>query len=123
MVVADQIGKLAAISARSAVDTKELINKSMEDIRAGSRITERTVDAIKKVLDSMSEFEEVAKGTSETSRQQADMLLQIQEGVEQISASVENNSSSAEETSATSEELSVQAEILKQQVRKFKLRK
>lgn len=123
VVVADQIGKLAAVSARSAVDTKELINKSMEDIRAGSQITERTVEAIKKVLESMSEFEEVAKGTSETSRQQADMLLQIQQGVEQISFSVENNSSSAEETSATSEELSVQADMLKQQVRKFKLKR
>lgn len=123
VVVADQIGKLAANSARSAVDTKELINKSMEDIRAGSQITERTVEAIKKVLDSMSEFGEVAKGTSETSRQQADMLVQIHEGVEQISVSVGNNSASAEETSATSEELSVQADVLKQQVRKFKLRK
>lgn len=120
-VVADQIGKLATDSARSAVDTKNLINKSMEDIRVGSKITERTVEAIKAVLVSMSEFQEVAKGTSETSRQQADMLVQIQQGVEQISYSVENNSSSAEETSATSQELSTQAEILKQQVRKFKL--
>lgn len=120
-VVADQIGKLATDSARSAVDTKNLINKSMEDIRAGSKITERTVEAIKAVLASMAEFGEVAKGTSETSRQQADMLVQIQQGVEQISYSVENNSSSAEETSATSQELSTQAEILKQQVRKFKL--
>ena len=123
VVVADQIGKLATNSARSAVDTKELINKSIEDIRAGSQITERTVEALRKVLDSMSEFKEVAKGTSETSRQQADMLIQIQEGVEQISISVENNTASAEETSATSEELSSQAEMLKQQVRKFKLRK
>ena len=122
-VVANQIGKLAADSARSAVDTKNLIDKSMEDIQQGSRITEKTVEAIKAVLVSMSEFQEVAKQTSETSRQQADMLVQLQQSVEQISASVENNSSSAEETSATSEELSAQAELLKEQVEKFKLRK
>ena len=122
-VVANQIGKLATDSARSAVDTKNLINKSMEDIQQGSKITHKTVEAIKAVLVSMSEFQEVAKQTSETSREQADMLAQIQQSVEQISASVENNSSSAEETSATSEELSAQAELLKEQVEKFKLRK
>ena len=122
-VVADQIGKLATDSARSAIDTKELINKSMEDIQVGSKITERTVEAIQAVLVSMAEFQEVARGTSETSKQQADMLMRILQGVEQISNSVENNSSSAEETSATSEELSGQAEVLKQQVGKFRLRK
>lgn len=122
-VVADQIGKLATDSARSAIDTKELINKSMEDIQAGSKITERTVEAIQAVLASMSEFQEVAKGTSETSKQQADMLIQILQSVEQISQSVENNSASAEETSATSQELSNQAEVLKDQVEKFQLRK
>ena len=122
-VVANQIGKLATDSARSAVDTKNLIDKSMEDIQQGSKITQKTVEAIKAVLVSMSEFQEVAKQTSETSRQQADMLVQIQQSVEQISASVENNSSSAEETSATSEELSAQAELLKEQVEKFQLRK
>ena len=122
-VVADQIGKLATDSARSAIDTKELINKSMADIQAGSKITERTVEAIQAVLASMSEFQEMAKGTSETSKQQADMLMQILQSVEQISQSVENNSSSAEETSATSQELSNQAEVLKYQVEKFQLRK
>ena len=100
-----------------------MINKSISDIQNGSKITERTVEAIQAVLVSMSEFQEVARGTSETSKQQADMLMQILQGVEQISNSVENNSSSAEETSATSQELSGQAEVLKQQVEKFRLQK
>ena len=120
-VVADQIGKLAADSARSAVDTKALIVESMEQVRHGSDITAKTVEGIKAVLVNMSEFEEMAKNTSDTSRRQADMLNQIQLGVEQISNIVESNSAAAEETSATSEELSAQAEHLKQEVNKFKL--
>ncbi len=120
-VVADQIGKLASDSARSAVDTRQMIEKSMEEIKAGSNIAEKTVEAIKSVLVSMSDFQTVSKGTSEISRQQADMLRQIQQGIGQISLTVQSNSASAEETSATSEELSAQAENLKDQVSRFKI--
>lgn len=120
-VVADQIGKLAADSARAAVDTKGLIEQSMDEIRNGSEITQRTVEGINSVLESIKLFEEISKKSSDTSRQQADMLNQIQMGIEQISATVQNNSSAAEETSATSEELSAQADSLKSEVNKFEL--
>ena len=120
-VVADQIGKLATDSARSAVDTKTLIGESMEQVRHGNAITAKTVEGIKAVLVSMREFEEVARNTSTTSRRQADMLNQIQNGIEQISMIVQSNSAAAEETSATSQELSAQAEHLKQEVNQFKL--
>ena len=121
-VVADQIGKLATDSANSAINTKQLIEKSMGEIEEGNRITEKTVQAIKEVLVSMSEFREISKTTSDTSRLQADMLEQIQGGIGQISNTVESNSAAAEETSATSEELFAQAENLKNQVQKFQLK-
>lgn len=120
-VVADQIGKLAADSARSAIDTKQLIEKSIGDIKSGTNITEKTVQAIQEILISMSEFGTIAKVTSDTSKTQANMLEQIQQGIEQISNTVESNSASAEETSATSQELFAQAENLKNQVQKFEL--
>lgn len=120
-VVADQIGKLAVDSARSAADTKGLIVESMEEIRRGSEITEKTVEGIKDVLASIKVFEEMSKNSSDTSRNQADMLNQVQMGIEQISTTVQSNSSAAEETSATSQELSTQADYLKNEVNKFKL--
>ncbi len=120
-VVADQIGKLATDSARSAIDTKQLIEKSIGDIKSGTNITEKTVQAIQEILISMSEFGTIAKVTSDTSKTQANMLEQIQQGIEQISNTVESNSASAEETSATSQELFAQAENLKNQVQKFEL--
>lgn len=120
-VVADQIGKLAADSARSAVDTRGLIVESMDEIRNGTEITKRTVEGIESVLASIKLFEEISKNTSSTSRQQADMLNQIQMGIEQISSTVQTNSSAAEETSATSKELSGQADYLKSEVNKFNL--
>lgn len=120
-VVADQIGKLAVDSARSAVDTKGLIVQSMEEIRRGNEITAKTVEGIKSVLESIKMFQEITKNASSTSRQQADMLNQIQLGIEQISSTVQTNSSAAEETSATSQDLSAQADYLKAEINKFQL--
>lgn len=120
-VVADQIGKLASDSAQSAVDTRELIIKALEEIENGNHITAKTVDIIKEILENMEEFGRISKNSSESSKKQSEMLRQISAGIEQISAVVQSNSASAEETSATSEELSAQSEGLKAQVEKFQL--
>ena len=122
-VVADQIGKLAADSAKSAVNTRELISKSLEEIEHGNKITTKTASAIDKVVTNMTEFAMAASGSAQASRTQADMLKQIEFGIEQISSVVQNNSATAEETSAVSQELLAQSETLKNQVSIFTLKK
>lgn len=122
-VVADQIGKLASDSAQSAVNTRELIGKALEEIEKGNEMVERTMEVIGKVLVGMEEFAEVATQSAEGSRTQADMLKQIEAGIEQISSVVQSNSAAAQETSAISEELSAQAENLEGMVSVFQLRK
>ena len=120
-VVADQIGKLAGDSAQAAVNTRDLIEKSLQEIENGNQITEKTVAALNKILESMNDFANAVKGASESSTEQADMLKQIEQGIEQISSVVQSNSAAAEETSATSQELSAQSEGLKNLVGRFKL--
>lgn len=120
-VVAEQIGKLAGDSAKAAVNTRDLLGKSLVEVENGNAITEKTVDALNQILEMMNQFAEAAKGSSETSREQADMLRQVELGIEQISTVVQNNSASAEETSATSQQLSAQSDELKSLVGKFKL--
>ncbi len=121
-VVADQIGKLATDSAQSAVTTRDLIVKSLEEIEKGNDITQHTAEAFTRVLESMTSFAQAAAGSAEESRSQAEMLRQVEAGIEQISTVVQNNSASAQETSAVSEELSAQAESMKELVSRFKLR-
>lgn len=122
-VVADQIGKLAADSAQSASNTRELIEKALLEIENGNIVTAKTVEALNSILSGINIFAEVVRGTSESSNTQADMLNQIQKGIEQISEVVQSNSAAAQETSATSEELSAQSENLNNLVGRFKLRK
>lgn len=121
-VVADQIGKLATDSAKSAVMTRDLISKALEEIEKGNTITEHTSSTINNVLASIQQFAQAAFGAAKTSSEQAEALKQIEGGIEQISTVIQNNSAAAEESSAVSEELSAQSETLKEMVSRFKLK-
>lgn len=121
-VVADQIGKLASDSSKSAVSTRELIEKSMAEIREGNIVTTKTAEALKEVIEGMETFAGLASESSQASRAQSDSIRELEKGMEQISMVVQNNSAAAEETSATSEELSAQSENLNTMVGRFKLK-
>lgn len=120
-VVADQIGKLASDSAQSAVNTRTLIEKTLEEIGKGNTITERTSQSFAKVITAMHEFAEVADKINETAVAQANALQQVGQGIEQISGVVQNTAGAAEESSAISEQLSDKAEELNGLVQRFEL--
>lgn len=120
-VVADQIGKLAADSAQSAVHTKALIGKTMEEIGKGDDIAAKTASALQEVIDGIRLLAGASKETRELSAEQAETMVQVQQGIEQIVEVVQSNSAAAEETSATSEELSAQSQHLKALVDRFQL--
>ena len=120
-VVADQIGKLAADSAQSAVNTKTLIIKSLQEINNGNEITARTTTALGEVIEGIKILADASQETSELSREQAETMGEVRKGIEQIADVVQSNSAAAQETSATSEELLAQSENLKAMVEQFKL--
>lgn len=121
-VVADQIGKLASDSADSAVNTKRLIENSINEIQLGNEITAKTTTAIEAVISGIKELAESTKEISELSEVQADSMRQLELGVEQISEVIQNNSAAAQETSATSQELSAQSDSLEDLVGQFQLK-
>lgn len=120
-VVADQIGKLAADSAQSAVDTREMIQKSLDEIAKGNQITNTTSEALSKVVEGINVIAGSMQEVNAKALSQAESIAQVETGIEQIVGVIENNSAAAEETSATSEELYAQAESLKNLVGQFKL--
>lgn len=122
-VVADQIGKLASDSAKSASNTRDLIMKTLDEIKTGNAITNDASTAFEEIIEDIERFSKIAEDTSEKSSEQYGSLQQIKEGIEQISSVVQNNSATAEETSATSEELAAQAENLKGLVSHFRFKK
>ena len=122
-VVAEQIGKLATDSSKSAVNTRDLIVKTMEEINKGNEVTESVAAAFDNTILQMHDFAEMAKTSNESSKNQAAALAQIEEGIEQISGVTQNNAASSQESSAISEQLAQRALELDHLVQKFKLYK
>ncbi len=120
-VVAEHIGQLATDSSKSAVNTRELIAKTMEEIGKGSQITESVAEAFKNTIDEMQKFADIAKTTNESAKNQAEALSQIEGGIEQISSVTQNTAAASEESSAVSDELAQRAEELDHLVQNFKL--
>jgi len=120
-VVADQIGKLATDSAQAAVSTKELIEKTVAEIEKGNVITEATAEAFDSIIQALGNTADAAQGSKETAEAQADILKQVEEGINEVAAVTQENAASAQESLATSEELAARAAELAEQVNKFKL--
>ena len=120
-VVADQIGKLAADSAKSAVNTRDLIDKTLVEIEKGNTITRTTADAFNQIIADMESFAEIAQNTMEKANSQAESLEQIGQGIEQLSGVVQGNAASSEENTAISVNLAEGAAKMQDRVKIFKL--
>ena len=120
-VVADQIGKLAADSAKSAVNTRDLIDKTLVEIENGNTITRTTADAFNQIIADMESFAEIAENTMEKANSQAESLEQIGQGIEQLSGVVQGNAASSEENTAISINLAEGAAKMHDRVNIFKL--
>ena len=120
-VVADQIGKLAADSAKSAVNTRDLIDKTLVEIEKGNTITRTTADAFNQIITDMESFAELAENTMEKANSQAESLEQIGQGIEQLSSVVQGNAASSEENTAISINLAEGAAKMHDRVNIFKL--
>ena len=121
-VVADQIRKLAENSAASAVRTKKLIETSIQEVERGNKITEKTVSAMNEVMEGIRMISQGVQTTNHNSMQQAELMSQLELGVEQIAEVVQANSAVAGEVAATSDELTAQAAALNEMTNQFRLK-
>ena len=122
-VVADQIGNLAAQSAKSAVDTRALIEGSMQEVEEGNKVALMAEKALKEVVEGVKNIAEASKKLSERSQEQAEAMEQVGVGITKISEVVQSNSATAQETSATSQQLAAQSFTMSDLVGRFKVLK
>ena len=121
-VVADQIRNLAEQRAKSAGDSKALIEAAIHEVGDGNMYAEKASTSLREVVDGIQAIADSAKKIKEISIEQADSMEQVEATAERIAEVVQNNSAAAQETSATSEELTAQAITLSGMVSVFKLR-
>ena len=121
-VVADQIRNLAEQSAKSAVNTRELIEGSVNEINTGTKAALKTAEVLESVVASVKDIADTSRELRDSIKLQVESIEMANEGINRISEVVQNNSATAEESSATSEELSAQATSMDELVARFQLR-
>lgn len=121
-VVATQIRKLAEQSAKSAVDTRRLIEGSLQEIMEGDKAAGRAAASIEEIVKGIKKIADSSKELSRISGEQALAMEQVEAGVNQIAEVIQTNSETARKSSATSEELSAQAVSMSEMVGRFILR-
>ncbi|WP_071431678.1 methyl-accepting chemotaxis protein [Angelakisella massiliensis] len=120
-VVADEVRSLATKSDQAAKHTKELIQRSAENVEKGSALTTEVSAALDETTALASDAVTLIETVVDNILEEADSIAQITQGVDQISSVVQTNSATAEESAAASEELSSQSQVMKDQVDRFVL--
>ncbi len=120
-VVAEEVRNLAARSAKAAAETAELINNNNKEIQDGVKISERTAESLKRIVENVSQTKDLVAEINAASSEQANGISQINVGLGQIDAVTQQNTANAEESAAAAEELNAQADNLKHLVGKFVL--
>lgn len=121
-VVADQIRNLADQSAKSAIDTRALVENTLYEIEEGSKLANKTAKILDGVVEAVQKIAETSQMLSRDSLEQTEVMEQADADINRISNVVQNNSAAAEESSATSQELSEQAMNMHELVASFQLK-
>lgn len=120
-VVGEEVRNLAARSAKAASETAELIEGSVEKVRQGTTIADRTAHALQEIVEGAGKVTDLVAEISNASTKQAQGIGEVNTGLTQIDDVIQRNTASAEQGAASAEELSAQAAQLKALISYFRI--
>jgi len=118
-VVAEEVRNLALRSADAAKSTAELIDGTVNKVKDGSGLVERTSDAFADVKSGALKVGELVADIAAASDEQAKGVEQLNITMTNIDKITQQNAANAEESAASSEELSAQSQQMKSEVTKL----
>ncbi len=121
-VVAEEVRSLAGRSQTAALETKDLINKSIEKVNEGTHKADSTSSALNEILRDISEVSNIIEDIANSSNKQTEQIEHFGNAISSISDIANQNTSTSEESAAIAQEISAQTENLRNIVSEFELK-
>ena len=120
-VVASEVRNLAQRSAAAAKEIKELINTSVENVEAGSRLVNQAGTTMTEVVNSIRQVTDVMAEITAASNEQSAGINQVNQAVIEMDSVTQQNAALVEEAAAAAGALQDQAANLAELVKVFKI--
>lgn len=105
-VVATEVRNLAQRSATAARESKELIQNSVQKVRAGSEFVNQTGNALSEIVVGVKRVGDIVAAIASASVEQSAGIAQVNQAVSQMDEITQQNAALAEEASAASVSMS-----------------
>jgi methyl-accepting chemotaxis protein len=120
-VVATEVRSLAGRSAQAAKEIKNLIDASVANVDAGTRLVANAGATMTEIVTSVQSVSDVIGEISQASAVQSDGISQVNGAVMELDQMTQQNAALVEQSAAAAESLREQAQRLAQVVSMFKL--
>jgi len=121
-VVASEVRNLAQRSAQAAKEIKALINDSVQQVEAGSRLVDQAGATMHDIVERFSRVTDIMAEITTASEEQTSGIEQINRAIADMDNATQQNASLVEEAAASSEAMQAKANELAQVVSVFKLK-
>ncbi len=121
-VVAEEVRNLAVRAAEAVKETTTMVEDSIANITTGNELVEKTAGQLEAIVTGSTKVAEFLGEIASASKEQAQAIDQITEGLDQIDQVTQANTASAEESASAAEELAGQGQQLKAMIATFKLK-
>ncbi len=120
-VVAQEVRELAQRSADAAREIKSLIEKSTQEVGAGSRLVQETGAVLATISAQVAAMSQHVETIATASRDQSAALQEVNTSVNQMDQMTQQNASMVEQTTEASRQLAAEADALMALVDRFRL--
>ena len=120
-VVAAEVRNLAQRSAGAAKEIKDLIQDSVEKVKAGSGLVDESGKTLTEIVDSVKKVTDIVAEIAAASQEQSAGIEQVNKAITQMDEVTQQNASLVEEAAAASRSMEEQAQRMVEIMRFFKV--